>query len=229
VFAVLAGLTAGFFHVLAGPDHLAAVAPLAAGGERTAWRAGFVWGVGHTTGVVLVGALLLVFREVLPVAALAAWSERVVGLALVGIGAWGLWKARRIHVHRHAAGAPHVHLSPPGPSHLDSRDHGHQHASPTLHGHAASGASLAMGTLHGLAGSSHLFGVLPTLAFTSRSDAGLYLAGFGAGAVVAMTAFAAIIGAAGLVSRRSPGAVRRGLLYASSLAAVLVGGAWLLA
>ncbi len=30
MFAALAGLTAGFFHVLAGPDHLAAVAPLAA-------------------------------------------------------------------------------------------------------------------------------------------------------------------------------------------------------
>ena len=48
------------------------------------------------------------------------------------------------------------------------------------HGTRTSGASFAMGTLHGLAGSSHLFGVLPALAFSTRADSMLYLAGFGA-------------------------------------------------
>ncbi|MBF8297934.1 MAG: hypothetical protein HW395_591, partial [candidate division NC10 bacterium] len=36
---------------------------------------------------------------------------------------------------------------------------------------------------HGLAGSSHLFGVLPALAFPSRQASMLYLAGFGLGAI----------------------------------------------
>ena len=54
-----------------------------------------------------------------------------------------------------------------------------------------------MGTLHGLAGSSHLFGVLPTLAFTSRADGLWYLAAFGVGAVLAMTGFAAVLGVGG--------------------------------
>ena len=62
---------------------------------------------------------------------------------------------------------------------------------PHAHSHLSGGASLAMGTMHGLAGSSHLFGVLPSLLFASRIDAGLYLAGFGLGAIAAMTAFAA--------------------------------------
>jgi hypothetical protein len=194
MFAVLAGLAAGFFHVLAGPDHLAAVAPLAAGSDRAPWRSGFTWGVGHTAGVVVVGLLLLAFREVLPVDALSAGSERLVGLALIGLGAWGVWRARY----------------------------------PASHGHPRGGASFGMGTLHGLAGSSHLFGVLPTLAFASRADAGLYLAGFGMGAIAAMTAFAAVIGAVAVVSGHSSGAVRRTLLYTSSVAAVIVGGAWLL-
>jgi hypothetical protein len=195
VIAVLAGLAAGFLHVLAGPDHLAAVAPLAVSDERAAWRSGLVWGVGHTAGVMLVGALLLAFRALLPLDALSAWSERAVGAALVGIGAWGLWHVRRPHTHRNVA----------------------------------RGASFVMGTVHGLAGSSHLFGVLPSLLFTSRLDAGMYLAAFGAGAIAAMTAFAAVIGSVASASGRSDASLRRTVIYATSLAAVAVGGAWLLA
>lgn len=195
MIAVLTGLAAGFLHVLAGPDHLAAVAPLAVTDARAAWRSGLVWGVGHTAGVMLVGTLLLAFRELLPLDALSAWSERAVGAALVAIGAWGLWNVRRPHTHRHVA----------------------------------RGASFVMGAVHGLAGSSHLFGVLPSLLFASRLDAGMYLAAFGAGAIAAMTAFAAVIGSVASASGRSDASVRRTLIYATSLAAVAVGGAWLLA
>ena len=35
-----------------------AVAPLASGGQRTHWRAGLQWGLGHTAGVVLIGLLM---------------------------------------------------------------------------------------------------------------------------------------------------------------------------
>lgn len=195
MIAALAGLAAGFFHVLAGPDHLAAVAPLAVSDERAAWRSGFVWGVGHTAGVMAVGALLLAFRELLPIEALSAWSERAVGVALVAIGAWGLWSVKRPHAHRHVSGR----------------------------------ASFAMGTMHGLAGSSHLFGVLPSLLFASRVDAAVYLGAFGLGAISAMTAFAAVIGSVATASGRSDASVRRAILYATSLAAVAVGGVWLLA
>lgn len=194
VLALLAGLAAGFFHVLAGPDHLAAVAPIVADDDRVAWRAGLSWGLGHTAGVLLVGALLVAFRELLPMAALSAWSERLVGVALVAVGLWGLWRARAPHVHQHVPSAP----------------------------------SFAMGTLHGLAGSSHLYGVLPSLMFPSRLDALCYLAGFGAGAIAAMTAFSAALGAVALAAGRSSQSVRQAVLYAASAAAVVVGGVWLL-
>jgi hypothetical protein len=195
VLALFAGLAAGFFHVLAGPDHLAAVAPLAVDGERGAWRSGLTWGLGHTAGVMLVGLLLLAFRELLPVDVLSAGSERVVGAALIGIGAWGLWRARHPSTHHHLPSAP----------------------------------SFAMGTLHGLAGSSHLYGVLPSLMFASRLDAVSYLGGFGAGAIAAMTAFSAIIGSVASAAGQSSASMRRAVLYAASAAAVVVGGAWLLA
>lgn len=209
MFAILAGLAAGLLHVVSGPDHLAAVAPLVADGRRQpalienappdvrrvrveGWRTGLQWGIGHTIGVLLIACLLLLVREQLPLDAISAYSERIVGVALILVGGWGIWRASR----------------------TGFKPHGHSHA----------GASFAMGALHGFAGSSHLFGVLPALAFATRTESVLYLAGFGAGAVVAMSAFAA---AMGLLSSRFSRRHSSGLLYASSAAALVIGGFWL--
>jgi len=94
--ALIAGLSAGAIHVLAGPDHLAAVAPLAADRHRRPWTAGMLWGLGHAGGVLLVGIAALVLREVLPLERLSASSERLVGLVLIGIGVWGIRQAARL-------------------------------------------------------------------------------------------------------------------------------------
>lgn len=209
MFALFAGLAAGLLHVFSGPDHLAAVAPLVADGGRQpalsenrshdvrrvrveGWRTGLQWGIGHTFGVLLIASLLLLVREQLPLDAISAYSERIVGVALILVGGWGIWRASRTGFKPHA--------------------------------HAHTGASFAMGALHGLAGSSHLFGVLPALAFATRAESMLYLAGFGAGAVAAMSAFAAVMGLlTAKVSRRHSSS----LLYASSAAALVIGGFWL--
>ena len=195
MFAALAGVAAGLVHVLSGPDHLAAVAPLSADRHRAQWRAGLQWGLGHTAGVLLVGLLLIAFRELLPVDAISAYSERLVGLVLLVVGAWGFSRARL----------------------------------PQPHAHPAAGASFAMGTLHGLAGSSHLFGVLPALALPTPLAAVGYLGGFGVGAVLAMTVFSALVGAIALRAARRGVNAYRGMLYACSLAALCVGGFWLIA
>ena len=63
----LAALVAGFVHVLSGPDHLAAIAPYAVDGKTRAWRTGVRWGLGHATGALAVGLLMLAVREALPV------------------------------------------------------------------------------------------------------------------------------------------------------------------
>lgn len=195
--ALLAGLAAGLVHVFSGPDHLAAVAPLASDARSRQWQTGLQWGVGHTAGVLLIGLLLLVVREQLPIDRISAFSERLVGGALVVVGVWGLGRGWR----------------------ADNEAHGHAHA----HG----GASFVMGTVHGLAGSSHLFGVLPALALPTRLLSGLYLAGFGLGAIAGMTAFAALVGVASTRGGRSRVARARGLLRLSSAAALVVGVVWL--
>jgi len=170
---------------------------MASGGDRAPWRAGLQWGLGHTAGVVLIGVLLLAFRQLLPIDALSAWSERLVGVALIGVGAWGVHRASQLGVTR-------------------------------LHYHVHTRASFAMGTLHGLAGSSHLFGILPALAFAGRAEGLAYLGGFGTGAIAGMTSFAAIVGWATLRARRRALGFHRGLLYACSVAAAVVGGFWLI-
>lgn len=227
MFSLMAGLAAGLVHVLSGPDHLAAVAPLVADDRRPDWRAGFEWGLGHTAGVVAIGLLLLAFRAALPIDAISAYSERIVGASLIGIGLWGAWRARRLHLHRHRDGHVHAHDKAHPRRALDPGDHAAQHQSPRLHGHARTRASFAMGLLHGLAGSSHLFGVLPALAMPSAAAALVYLGGFGFGAIVGMSAFAALVGLLARTARRRGPHTYQRLLYACSAAALIVGGVWL--
>ncbi|HON08433.1 MAG TPA: nickel transporter, partial [Verrucomicrobiota bacterium] len=157
----LSGLVAGTIHVVSGPDHLAAVAPLAAEGKIGSWRIGFRWGLGHSSGVLLVGLAAILLREVLPMDLISGWAERLVGIVLIGIGIWGLKKTFSAHIHTHQHehnGETHTHIH----FHQKKKEH-NKHS----HIHTA----FAIGTLHGLAGSSHFLGVLPALAFPTRAEA----------------------------------------------------------
>lgn len=195
-----AALLAGFVHVLSGPDHLAAIAPYAVDRKSGAWRVGVRWGLGHAAGAVAVGILLLGLREALPVETVSAWGERLVGLALISIGIWGIRAALARMTSR-------------------SRIHGsHDHRK----------AALTVGTLHGLAGSAHLLGMLPALALPSNFAAGSYLLLFGAGCVAAMGVFASLVGWVAIRPGVSGPRAQGALLGLSSLVAIGVGGFWLL-
>lgn len=221
MIAALAGLAAGILHVLSGPDHLAAVGTLAIEERRRTWATGFVWGVGHTSGVWIVGALVLVLRAFLPLEQMASWSDYLASFGLVGIGLWGLYKglAHRIHAHEHAhEGKVHMH------------HHAHRMTAPGAHGHAHVHTHVAcgLGILHGLAGSSHFLGILPALALPSHFHALLYLGGFGAGTIGAMAGFGWFMGR---VAQRVAGAgvrAHRLLLMGCSTAAIAIGCAWLM-
>ncbi|KIG14715.1 Nickel transporter UreH [Enhygromyxa salina] len=203
MLAALTGLLLGCWHVISGPDHLAAITPLATASdsERSGARVGLAWGLGHAGGVWLVGLVLLAFGSLIPLDLVGAWSERIVGVAIVGVGAWGLWRFYR-HDHAHA--------------------HAHAHAAHHVHGR---GSALGIGLIHGIAGSSHLYGVLPALALTSSARLS-YLAGFGVGSILAMGAFAGLLA---LIVGRLPGSrevVRRWALLGASIVAIVVGTAW---
>jgi hypothetical protein len=219
--AAASGLVAGALHVWSGPDHLSAVAPLAAARQGRPWEAGLRWGLGHSAGVALVGLLSLVLRDLMPVSLVSAWGERAVGIVLIGIGLWGLRRAFATHVHSHRhghAGTEHVHIH----VHHGGADHTHPLAHRHLH------AAFGVGALHGLAGSSHFLGVLPALAFPETSQAVSYLVAYGAGTVLSMSLFAAGIGRlSARFGLRGPRG-QRSLLATCSAAAVAVGCFWLL-
>jgi sulfite exporter TauE/SafE len=215
VLTLLTGSLAGVFHVLSGPDHLAAVAALAVDDQRRGWFSGWTWGIGHASGVVLVAVMAVLLRDLLPpIEVISHWSERLVGAALIAIGLWALRRSARIAPVRHAHGTvSHQHLQVTmGPRW--ARRFGHAHT------------SFCLGVLHGVAGSSHFFGVLPALALPSRTAALLYIAAFGLGTVAAMTAFAAVIGSAGARRRHDP-RLHRAMMASAAMLAIVVGGIWL--
>ena len=140
MLTVVTGAFAGFLHVLAGPDHLAAVGPIAIADRRRGWLAGWTWGFGHASGVVVVAALAVLLRDLLPpIETISAWGERMVGVALIGVGFWALRRSARVRP------APHVHGA-------TAHDHLHVQAGPRWirrigHVHA----SFCLGVLHGVA------------------------------------------------------------------------------
>jgi hypothetical protein len=222
MISVITGLIAGAVHVVTGPDHLTAVAPLAVRRPRRAWLPGVRWGLGHSAGVGLVGLLSLWLRGLIPVDLLSSWGERFVGVMLFGIGLWALRRALKHNVHAHEhehAGDRHVHfhVHHPHEEHYGERAH--------LHAHAAFG----IGTLHGLAGSSHFLGVLPALAFPTRAEAVAYLVAFGLGTICAMATFSWSMGwLAGRFANRGLN-IYRGLMGTCAVAAMAVGCFWLAA
>ena len=215
MLTVLTGALAGLFHVLAGPDHLAAVAPLAVDDRRRGWIAGWTWGAGHASGVAVVAVLAVMFRDLLPpIEVISAWGERLVGVALIGIGLWALRRSMRVEPARHSHGQvlhDHLHVRR-GPAWMRRLGHAH--------------ASFYMGILHGVAGSSHFFGVLPALALPTQGAALAYIGAFGVGSIVAMTLFAAVVGTLGTRLTHAAGAHRLMMRIAAVLA-LAVGGVWL--
>ena len=214
----IAGLVAGFLHVFSGPDHLAAIAPLAVDVRRRAWITGLRWGIGHSAGVFAVGILSLLLRDLLPLENISHWSERIVGVLLIAIGFWGIRKAMEVHSHEHEhAGERHVHL------HTHSASQPHREIQAHTHNHTA----LGIGTIHGLAGSSHFLGVLPAIAFPNVMDGILYLIAFGLGTIVAMSFFStALSSVAGRLTQRTVAGYRN-LMCGCSVATLLVGAYWL--
>ena len=195
----LTGLAASSLHVVSGPDHLAAVTPLAIENRKRSWFVGFTWGLGHTLGVFIIGALFILFRDLIPVDTISAYSEQIVGVLLIVIGLWIFYRIFSSKPHRLIK---------------SKKDD--------------AWTALGIGVIHGVAGVSHLIGILPSLALPTRADSISYVLGFGIGTIITMVAYSSIMG---MISHRAARKDHRKLLLgiriAGSAIAVLVGIFWI--
>lgn len=225
----LTGILASSVHVVTGPDHLAAVTPLAIENKKKAWHIGLLWGIGHVLGMLLIGLLYLVFKEIINVEKISGYSEYLVGIVLIGIGIWAIFKTIRhfhfhhVHPHYHSEPVPQVHIHKH--AHDDENNHIHTHQKTEKQNRIT---ALMVGTLHGFAGISHFLLILPTLALPTMKDSVLYLTGFALGTILTMVTYAILMGMIAVKSTDFPHShTFRNLRIAAGLLAIGVGVYWL--
>jgi len=225
-FPLFAGIIAALLHVISGPDHLAAVTPFAIESKKKAWKVGLFWGIGHLLGMLSIGVLFLFFKELIPIEKISEQSEKFVGIVLIILGLWIFFKIfkedkKHKHTHVHSNVNPIIH------------EHGHLHNSENTHNHKHPNlkqgniASLSVGFVHGLAGIAHFVLFLPVIGFTSTIDSVKYIIGFAIGTLLAMVAFAMVIGNISAYSKRDHNETFfKGIRLAGGLFALVIGVYW---
>lgn len=226
-FPLFAGIIAAMLHVIAGPDHLAAVTPFAIESKKRAWKVGLFWGIGHLSGMLAIGALFMIFKEVLPIESISEHSEKLVGWVLIALGIWIFYRIfkeekKHRHMHVHVENSPVIHKH----DHIHDHDKVHSHAHPKLKQGIL--ASFSVGFLHGLAGVAHFLLFLPVIGFATRWAASKYIFGFAIGTVVAMVGFAMVIGKIASFSKQDHNdTFFKGIRMAGALFALAIGIYWL--
>lgn len=214
---LFSAILASVLHVISGPDHLAAVTPLAISSQRNGWKVGLVWGLGHLLGMLLIGILFMLFKEMIPIDAISSYSEQLVAIVLIIVGLWALYRV--------------FNESKKGISNNEAQKVGYKNQGEE---HLYKNklklnllSSFSIGFIHGLAGVSHFILLLPVLAFETSSEAFQYLLGFAIGTVAAMMTYALILGRiAALTKKLNDSNILKVFRISGALFAVFIGIYW---
>ena len=179
---IFTGIVAGFVHVVSGADHLIAMAPAAINNPQRALKNSFSWGLGHSSGVLLLAFLAIFIKDITSLSKFSNIAEFLVGISLLFVGVFAIRNSFQLnihlHSHRHKNGIAHRHL------HL----HVKEQKNNNKHSHALTG----LGLLHGIAGGSHFLAVLPAIALPIIS-ACFYLISYLFGSLISMNLFTCLI------------------------------------
>lgn len=180
------GFILGIKHAIE-PDHVIAVSTIASRSKNLlrSSLSGVFWGIGHTATLFIVGIIIILMKGEIP----EEWAmslEFLVGIMLVYLGITTILSFRNIHGHRHKHdGGEHWHVH----THEHSGEHGHKHR----HKDRPYLKSTIVGLVHGLAGSAAM--VLLTMSTVKNVlEGAFYILVFGAGTIIGMLFFTAIIG-----------------------------------
>ena len=182
-------------------DHVVAISTIVSE-YRNAWRGiwvGASWGLGHTTPLLIVGTVILLFKGsiVERYVGVAPYLEFLVGIMLVFLGLQVFWnlRRRRTHIHEHIeVDQPHMHIH-------SSHEVAEEPSEETDHHFFRPGKpffrlkSFLIGIVHGLAGSAAvMLAVLVTDAVTSFWVGLFYILLFGMGTVLSMGMLTVLMG-----------------------------------
>jgi high-affinity nickel permease len=224
------------------PDHVIAVTTIVSRQRsiRHAGLIGILWGLGHTITILLVGAAIILYNVVIP-PRLGLSMELAVGLMLVFLGVMNLtgvtqWVTDRFtpvhasrgilhsHSHRHGENV-HTHIHGHGPEvhvHLEQKPHGMFETALERVGLYQILRPLAVGIVHGLAGSAAV-ALLVLTTIREPRWAIVYLLVFGVGTIAGMLLITMVIGAPFAYTGKRFINFHRGLGVASGLISVAFG------
>ena len=181
-YAIPMGLSAGIFHVISGADHLVAMAPSSITSPRSALKNGLSWGLGHSSGIIILSILAIFVRDIIPLERFSSFAEFLVGISLLVIGVFAIRNSRKYGIHSHH----HEHNN--GISHK----HFHYHQKNNIH-NKNSHALTGLGLLHGIAGGSHLVPLIFVVTIPDLQGAIFYLFSYLLGSLVIMSFFTYLI------------------------------------
>lgn len=232
------------------PDHVIAVSTIVSRQRsiRQAGAIGVLWGIGHTITIFCVGAAIILFNVVIP-PRIGLTMELAVGLMLVLLGILNLTGITQRITHRHTpdlnpGGVVHSHVHE---HHGIVHEHIHGH-SPEVHMHLRPDLALqpdqepqgilrnglrklglyqllrplAVGLVHGLAGSAAV-ALLVLAEIRDPRWAIAYLLVFGIGTIAGMMLITMMIGAPFAYTRGRFAPFNRGLGVASGLLSLAFG------
>ncbi|KAE8690683.1 Glycerate dehydrogenase isoform 1 [Hibiscus syriacus] len=195
----------------AGPDHLAASAPLSIGRTRMESAVvGALWGCGHDAGQVIFGLPFLLLKDRLHIEIIQTWGTRVVGFTLLVIGAMGIKEASEVPTCvalENGECDVSVYETP---------------ENPVIWKKKIGFATFSTGIVHGLQPDA-LMMVLPALALLSRLDGAAFLFMFLLGTVVATGSYTVFIGSCSQALKGRVPRITEKLTWASSIVAIALG------
>lgn len=202
------GFILGLKHAL-DADHVVAVSTIVSQTKslKISSLFGALWGLGHTTTLLLVGLTILSLKLTIP-DKIALSFEFLVGIVLVILGVDVLRKVvkEKLHLHGHRHDKIiHTHF--------------HSHNHPFFHNHTHK--SIAVGMVHGLAGSAAL--MLLVLATVKSVVQGLlYILVFGIGSILGMLIVSGIIGLPFLLTAKFD-KIHNGIKISAGVISILLG------
>lgn len=220
---IIAGIIASVLHVVSGPDHLAAITPFAVDNKRKVWKIGFSWGMGHLVGMLMIGMLFILFKNIIPVEKISEYSEQIVAIVLIGVGAWALYK---VIFKEKTHNKPPIHAEDKILSYPHREENIVNNKSTVSVSKKTILSSFIIGVIHGFAGIAHFLLLSPAFSYATKSESFQYVGGFAIGTVLAMTIYAYLLGSIAQKSSENKNLLKV-IRFAGGLFALLIGAYWL--